>query len=457
MFKLSNPFKSKTVEKIKSVIEAVITADAFDGFFNSFATSSKDFGLVPVYASIKIISQTIAISPLKLYQDTDKGRKNLNTHYLTRLLKNPYGYMTYFNWMQFMALNVAGRGNGYALIVRDDNYQVTELVPLKWDVVGIVEFINSNDFLYQINYAGKTIQVWHENILHFQIMSEDGKRGLNPIELHRKTLDSYSNEGTYSENFYKQATNISGVIEYPKRLDVAAIEQIKTGFGEKYGGVENTGKTAVISDGGVYKQLQLISPMDANYVESAKLTRADIAVIFGVPLNKLGDLSQATYSNISEMNRDFYKSTLAPYFIAIAQEMSNKLLSETEKDSISFDFDLDILLSLNKSERYTNYASGIRNGHITRNEVRRAEKLEEIDGLDEILQESGVLTKSQADANFNNSKGGNDANSNTDDDENDGEEIRALVKIQNDFKAELGRLKLQLNSSNKVTPKEEVK
>ena len=452
-----NPFKK--VAEITKELRA-ITADSFGGFFDLFTTSVKGLELVPVYACVRIISQTISISPLKLYDKSSNGRIEITDSPLNLLFKNPYDTMTYYNWMNMMCTNMVARGNSYALIVRDSRFNVTELIPLMWDEVNIVRDVASDAYYYQITFAGKSFTAWSYEILHFKNYTEDGKTGLNPLEVHRKTIESASNEAVYNENFYKQASNISGVIESPKALDKNAVTEIKDSFGSNFGGVANVGKTAVLSDGKVYKQLKLLSPMDANYIESAKLTRADIGVIFGVPLNMLGDLSQATFSNITEMNRAFYKSTIAPYFTAIEQELSLKLLPESLQLTRNFEYYADILLSASKKERYEIYALGIRNGIINRNEARVAENLESKGELDEFLQESGVLTIAQANSNFNNTKGGDSNDTDTDDiktDENDTDEVRAMVKTLNDVKAKIGRLELQHKRSSKVTPNKKVK
>jgi len=449
MFKLSNPFSRKPQNKTQL---RAITADSFGGFFDIFTKRVKGLELVPVYACVRIISQTIATSPLKLYEKISNGRNELTDSPLLKLLHNPYSTMSYYNWMNMMATNMVARGNAYALIVRDSRFNVIELVPLMWDEVEIIKDVSSDAFYYHITFAGKSFKVWGYEILHFKNYTEDGKTGLNPLEIHRKTVDSASNEATYNESFYKQAANISGVIESPKKLDSAAVTEIKESFADKFGGVANVGKTAVLSDGKVYKQLKLLSPMDANYIESAKLTRADIGVIFGVPLNKLGDLSQATFSNLTEMNRDFYKSTIAPYFTAIEQELAIKLLPEDMQLKRFFEFFAETLLSASKKERYEIYAIAVDNGIMTRNEVRAAENLSYIDGLDEPLQKSGVMTVSQANSNFNNLKDGEDEADENDNDDNLSDEVRAMVKNHNDLKADIGRLKLLQKSTSKVTP-----
>jgi len=308
MFKLSNIFR-KPAETIK----AVITADAFGGFFDVFSTSKNPLSLVPVYAAIKIISQTISIADLEFYQKTTKGRKLLAEHKLTKLFKAPFLDMTYFNWMQMMMLQLAGYGNAYALIIRDNNYNVKELIPLEWNMVEVMKDLNSNVYWYKVTHNSKSFNVFPENMLHYKLFSDDGIKGLSPIALHKATMDSLSAEGEYLAAFYDKAANLSGTIESTGATQ-KQIDSIKGKFESKYGGSSNAGKTVILPSGMAYKQLKLLSPMDANYIETAKLNRADVAIIFGIPLALLGDLSKATFSNISELNRSFYKMTIAPYF-----------------------------------------------------------------------------------------------------------------------------------------------
>ncbi len=447
-----NIFKRKKteVENIKNTI----TADAFGGFFDLFTTTRKGLELVPVYASVRILSQTIATSPLKLFKKTSTGPIEVTSNYITKLINQPYRYLTYFNFMQTIGLNLSARGNAYALIVRNSvTFETKELIQLQYDTVSMYHDVATDNFFYQVNFKNKSFRVWQDEILHFKVFSEDGKQGINPIELHRKTMDSASSEATYNEAFYAQAVNLSGVIEAPGRLTQETIDQIKDGFTEKFGGAANSGKTAVLSDGMTYKQLNLVSPMDANYVENAKLTRADIGVIFGVPLHMLGDLTQATFGNLGEMNRGFYKTTLAPYYVAIAQEIAMKLLPESLKQTHYFEFDTDILLSMGKKERYETYAMGVRAGVITRNEVRAKENLTQIDGLDEIMQESGMMTTSQADVHF----GQSDVTTTPTaaDVSTLKEQIKqSTLENKSDILSHLGRIEGLLKTSSKTSTKE---
>ena len=458
-----NPFTSKkelVATKEESGGFMTVVSSLFDDFFPS-NTLKSPLSLVPVYAAIKILSQTIAIADLKMYQKTNKGRKELSDHKLNKLFKQPFMEMTNFNWMQMMMLQLAGYGNAYALIVRNSDYSVRELIPLEYDMVSVYKDSGSNVYYYQVMHNAKSFKVFPENMLHYKIFSRDGIRGLSPIELHRSTLDSLYNESEYLSSFYEKAANLSGTIE-SEGVTAKQINSIKESFQNKYGASNKSGQTLILPNGMKYKQLKLLSPMDANYIETAKLNRGDVAVIWGIPLSLLGDLSQATYSNLSELNRAFYKMTIAPYFVAIAQENNLKLLNESEKAKTYFEFDPEHLLSASKKERYDTYAVGIDSGIITRNEVRELENLESIDGLDEIMQKSGTLTVSQADKQFvkgvqdGNGNNSNDTSSSSDTTNNANNESATLKKELNDVKAKLGRIEA-LQTAHVKTPKKEMK
>ncbi len=399
-------FKFLTKKKEKTTIKNATITSALSAFVNSLFSSniSNSFALVPVYACIRIISQTIATSPLKFYRLNNNKREEF-TSPLTQLLQAPYGSMTYYNFMNAIASNLAGRGNGFVYIERDIDNTILNLIPLKWENVVIMRDEVNNIIIYDINYRGITLSLFDYQVLHFKAFSEDGIIGINPIDLHKSTINSGLEEQNFKDVFYKQAVNISGMITTEKNLSVEALAQLKEQFGTNNAGASNAGKTAILPNGMSYQQLNMISPADANYIESAKLTRADIGVIFGVPLNKLGDLSQATYGNLNELNQDFYKSTISPYLTCIKQELEMKLLREDEKGIISIEFDTDILLRQSKKERYETYQIGIDNGFITRNEARESENLEPLEGLDEIMQKSGTLSSSQANSNFNKGSG----------------------------------------------------
>ena len=48
--------------------------DAFGGFLETYSNVFNPMSLVPVYASIRIISQSISTAKLELYEKTQNGR-----------------------------------------------------------------------------------------------------------------------------------------------------------------------------------------------------------------------------------------------------------------------------------------------------------------------------------------------------------------------------------------------
>lgn len=55
-----------------------------------------------------------------------------------------------------------------------------------------------------------------------------------------------------------------------------------------------------------------VTPNDAQFLETKKFTRSEIAGLFGVPPHMIGDLERATFSNIEHQSIEFAKYTLYP-------------------------------------------------------------------------------------------------------------------------------------------------
>ena len=128
-----------------------------------------------------------------------------------------------------------------------------------------------------------------------------------------------------------------------------------------------------------------MSSEDAQFIETRKYQAVDIARFWNVPPHKIGILDRATFSNIEEQNIDFVVDTLMPYTVNTQQVIMHSLLLPGERQKVFVEFLLDGLLRGNSKARGEFYKKAITNGWMTRNEVRAAENLNPIDGLDEIL------------------------------------------------------------------------
>ena len=119
-----------------------------------------------------------------------------------------------------------------------------------------------------------------------------------------------------------------------------------------------------------------ISPNEAQFLETRKFQIDEIARIFRVPPHMVGDLEKSSFSNIEQQSLEFVKYTLDPWVVRWEQSLSRALLSETEKKSYFFKFNLEGLLRGDYQSRMQGYSIGIQNGFMCPNDVRELENLD---------------------------------------------------------------------------------
>ena len=215
------------------------------------------------------------------------------------------------------------------------------------------------------------------------------------------------------------------------------VEKLKEDFASSYSGAKNAGKTPVLPDNMKYQQLKPISPADADYINSKKLTKSEIMEIFKVPPPLLGVID-ATYNNTEQLALMYQRYTLAPIYTMIQQELTLKLIGAGKNTYIEFIPDaLLFATAKDKSDVITNL---VQKGIFTPNEGRRVYNKPDIEGGDEIVLplnsapiglHKEVLTPVEPVAPVIPTEG-------------DDDELRAQIQS---FKSELGRIRKQLGNS----------
>ena len=97
-----------------------------------------------------------------------------------------------------------------------------------------------------------------------------------------------------------------------------------------------------------------------------------------------GEVKSGNYGTLEQSNLQFLQYTLLPYLRRIEELFNNFLLTEDEKESgdYFFEFNIDNLLRVNKSEEIDYYTKAIDAGIMSLNEVRTKLNLDQVEGLD---------------------------------------------------------------------------
>lgn len=370
---------------------------------NTITEATAD-SLPAVYACNRVISEAVAQLPLKLMRRLSDGSKvPAPEHPLYTVLHdlaNPE--MTAFEFREALQTSLNYYGNAYAEVQRDARGQVKALWPLDPSRMYIVRD-TVNTLTYRYKLPGNTWQVWRFNasmppILHIRINTIDGIHGRSPIRVLRDTMGLTKAAQDFGARFFGNSARPSGVLTTPNTLSDEAASRLARDWAALHSGPEMAHRVAVLEQGTTFAPIG-IPPEDAQFLETRKFQRSEIAGAFRVPLHMIGDLERATFSNIEHQAIEFVQHTLLPHLIRWQQAIARDLLGPVAFERYTPVFIVDGLLRGDIQSRYNAYAIARQNGWMSANDIRRKEDenlLADSDGGDTYLVNGNMLPISMA-------------------------------------------------------------
>ncbi|MCP4304729.1 MAG: phage portal protein [bacterium] len=344
-----------------------------------------------VYACVKVLAESVAQLPLPLYERDGDARMRVPDHPLYEILHDrPNGWQTAFEYREMMQGHLALRGNAYAIKDVNRRGEVEQLIPLHPGRV-TPERMDSGRIRYAVRdpettvRAGSTDHYAQDEIHHLRGLSSDGLVGLSPIGQARESVGMALAAQEYGARFFQNDAQPRGIIEHPGAFkDEPALNRFKAGWQEAQSGV-NRHKTAILEYGLKYHEVGM-SNQDAQFLETRSFQVEDLARMFRMMLHMIGHTEKATTwgTGIEQLTIAFVVYTLGPWLVRWEQAISRDLITRPER--YYAEFLTDGLLRGDTTARHEAHGSAIDHGWKTRNEVRRAENLNPLDGLDEPLQ-----------------------------------------------------------------------
>lgn len=349
--------------------------------------------LSTVQACVRVLSEDVAALPLFVYRRTkDGGKERAADHPLYRLLHDaPNPEMTAMDFREALMVNALLSGNAYAFIEIDRAGRVKALWPL---ISTDVEKVRTADGLIEYHVEGRTLQAGE--VLHVKGLSYDGLLGLSPIAYARAAMGLAGAAEKFGSLFFGNGTNLGGFITMPGKMSDETFNRLKTQFRENFTGLRRAHGVPILEEGGTYTKLG-IAPEDAQFLETRKFQRSEIAAIYRVPPHMIGDMEHATFSNIEHQSIEYLQRTLTPWLVRIEQAMRVSLLLPEERDEILIEHDTANFLRGDTLSRMQAYQAAVQAGVMTRNECRVRDNLTPLPGGDELLQPLNMAPAGQAD------------------------------------------------------------
>lgn len=355
--------------------------------------------LSTVYRCVDLISDSIAVLPLKTYRiDGDGFKEEAKEHPAYYVLDmEPNEDMTRFVFFKTLMTSVLLTGNGYAYIERD-GLKVEQLVYIPSGEVQIVWITDRQGVLrkrYKVTGFAELVEP--RDMIHVLNFSYDGINGISTLEHARQTLSIATSAEESAKGFYDSGGQLSGVLTVEgARLSKEQKDQIYKTWRERTDPVMGTPNGIAVLEGNMKYQPISISPSDSQLLESRQFNVVDICRFFSVSPVKAFDLSKSSYSTVEATQLQYLTDTALAVITKIEQEINRKIFLPSERGKVVAEFDTSAILRTDKSAQATYWKELFNIGAATPNEVRRESNLGRMENGDKAFVQVNVQTLDNA-------------------------------------------------------------
>lgn len=338
--------------------------------------------LVTVYACVSIIASTLATLPLIVYERRPGGiRRRAEDHEMYPVLHaTPNPRLTAVTFFEMLQAQLLLWGNAYAEIDHGAFRDVTLWPLISRNVTPRIDPTDGNRLVYDVKIGSGTVTLADSQVLHIPGLSFDGLTGRSPISQARQSLGLAVAAEEFGARLFGNGIHPSGVMEAPNALSDKAYERLQALIAKRRG-LSQAHRELILEEGLKWHQTA-INPEDAQFLETRKFQRTEIAALYRVPPHMIGDLERASFANIEQQSLDFEKHTMRTWIVRWEQELNRKLFATRD---FFAKFSVEGLLRADIKSRYDAYAVGRTNGWLSANDIRTLEDMNPINGGDQYL------------------------------------------------------------------------
>lgn len=363
-----------------------------------------------VLACVNIIGNGVAALPFYVFEkqvrDNRLAKRVAHAHPLFDLLHTRPNYeMSSVTWRKTLQCHALLWGNAYCEIQRNDDNEIIGLWPRNPARTRPIRLLQVKEIegteypagtlAYEVheqitgspvfpednadNKVGDARIVLAEDMVHLPGLSLDGRLGQPTVQLARQIVGLSLATEKYAAKFFGNNARPAGILEVPGTLTAVATEKLRRSMAESHGG-ENAHKTAVLEQGIKYTKIAA-TPEEAQYLESRKFQRNEIAAVFGVPAHMVGDLEKSARSNVEQSSIEFVLYCLNPWLAIWENELKWKLFPTTGRAAGKYfpKFDTRRLMYPDAESRSKLYAAGKQWGFLSTNDIRELEDLNPVE------------------------------------------------------------------------------
>jgi len=358
-----------------------------------------------VEACVSAYSQTVAMCAGDHWRlSTKGGRDRVTTTALSRVLRKPNTYQSISDFMLNLTRSLYLDGNAYALALRNDRYEVSELhlmspresSPQVVQSTGDVFYrLGGNDVISR-RITGPLV-VPQRDVLHVRLHTTRERHpypliGESPIAAAMPDIMAGSAITQQQIAFYMNQARPSAVLSTDLVLDKDQVQALRDRWNEQVKGLQQGGTPILTA--GLKVQPWGTPAKDAELAEIAKLSGQNVALAYRIPLPLLGMSGTGVTSTEALMQQ--WISTGLGFALNHIEEAFGLLFELRGQPEEYVEFDTAALLRSAFKDRIEALARAVQGGIMAPNEARESEGFDSVEFGDEPRVQQQVVPLSAA-------------------------------------------------------------
>lgn len=332
-----------------------------------------------VFASVRIISESIAAMPWHVYRSRGDVREKLARQ--PEWVDAPTQSHTPFEFRRDLLAALLLRGNAFVWVeqVGSDGW------PTKLDLVHPARVVLTNDGGWLVD--SEPVRDVHDGgrLLHIPALRvADSRLGVSPLTAVAMSVAAGLDAEQLGRGWFAGSPPMS-VLRSDRELSDDQARRLQARW---VAARESAGAFPAVLSGGVRWEPVTITPADAAFIDAQRFSVSQVARAFGVPPHLVGDVERSTSwgAGIEAQSIGFLRHTLQPWIELVDQRMSmlvprGQFVRTTTAG----------LLRADIGARYLAYQRALFARFMTKNEVRALEDLPPIEGGDDVDAPIGTM------------------------------------------------------------------
>lgn len=311
-----------------------------------------------IYACVSMIAQGGATIPWILYKvpmssaqrGPTRGRlEEMEEHALLDLIDRPNRYYGQFKFIEELLSFFLIAGNNYTIAIGPENgrppKELWNLKPHRVKIIPGTKFEPIGGYAHYANPSNPDVYQ-PKDTLHLKCFAPlDDFYGLSPLEVAARGIDITNMGQIWNMRLLQNDMRPPGAFKIlTKFRDDEERQAFKKNTMESFAGYQSAGRP-LFMEGDVDWKPFAISPKDADWIQSDKLTLRRIAAVLHVSSILLGDTEAATYSNYQEARKALYMEGILPIMSFLRDELNN-WLTPRYGDRLRLDYNRDAIEAL---------------------------------------------------------------------------------------------------------------